>query len=1305
MFGFSGFGSGVGDIVAFVKLGGTSEFNADLARLNTSVNGASQTMNKVLNVSLMAGIAAFTAATLAAAKFESSFAGVTKTVEGLRDPLGNLNEDGIRLARQFRDLAMVIPLSVHELAKIGELGGQLSIPQQDLISFTDTIAKLSVTTDLTLESASMNFARFVNITQQVAPEGMTAAAQIERLGSTIVDLGNRFATTESQILEMSMRLAGSGAQIGLTQPQIMGLATALSSVGLEAQAGGTSISKAMIEIANSVATGNEKLETFAEVAGMSIEAFSKLFEEDAAQALTLFITGLGDVELQGGNTFQVIEDLGMSDIRLRDALLRASSASDLFSGAIARGTVAFRENNALAVEANQRFATLESQFKIFRNIINDVFISIGNEFIPVLTDLLEVLNEHPETIQAIISVVGKAIIVFGALAAAIKIVTISAGLFGASSSALLATLGPIGLAIGAIATAIIALDAVNQWYYRRQKERIEAMNEEEVLLRMEKLEKIIAETDTTQRSFGMATAEVAKQHKEAAKELALLQTQLETIRNPIEQVTIEEQANAEAANIAAQATRELANSNVLALKALEGMNYVLPEMRGRFQETVEPARSLSDVINGVAGRLIEVESATGILNKTTDITVTNWDKMVFEMQQVDKYGLKNITLFGNLAAKIGGFGDEVSGTISLLSNIIQGGLDPLGIALSVATFAFDLFGGKGEENMVVVQRSAEEVVKSLEDIGIEVTKINALFDEYGDKIASPYLTRAAEMLAEYQRRLELATGSTREFYEEQARMVAEAMGERLGVFTLDEQFRTMVQSIEFLVGESNRLFALFGEAYDPDPINQLLNEQIIIMERQLRTLDPASEAYRILSESIRQARGAIWQWDNVLGEFIPPAEKMIITVGALDDTIIIANDDMYKISMNIDRVTKASDLAAAQLMKTTREWFAQRDAIEQTKMQMADIRTQIAGYEETIRGLEDRKIEIGIKLAEDVGEQEAIITDLNAIITTLSGGTDIDFYEIAKSLEELIDISLALTIQWEDMLNTMFQDYTAMEQSFKTATETIDQLLYFAVDLDTTQADEQINAMIFLWQDYINSLNPGSKAQIDAQAGLDALIVKFLAMGGILSEEMAIQFNTDQANSGIDIINGKILKLQTDAAGEIADIDLDISAAQSAINQLALALQALVDLLRTEYGLTIKTDKAIKALDDIPKDIFIKVHVAVEETPTIPTYKYTAPAYQEGGLLMGGLYYGHPNEYVLNEAATAKLGIANVDTFNQTLNPSVLGGDRGSQAEPVVIVNQINNATRQTWIRTYKEEINPHKQYVERHYASPGSAY
>ena len=267
---------------------------------------------------------------------------------------------------------------------------------------------LGETTNLSSEQAASSLARFMNVMG-------TSQDKVSNLGSAVVELGNNYATTEAEIVEMSQRLSGAAKQVGLTEGETLGLAAALSSVGIEAEAGGSAISKVMIDIAASIDEGGERAEQFAKVAGLSADEFARKWKTDPGAALAVFVKGLANAEDQGTSTLGVLADLGITEVRMRDALLRSAAASDQFTEAMNTGNEAFRDNNALAEEAAKRYDTTASKIAIAKNNIIDAAIGFGEVFLPAIQSATEGVSQFasgmsdlPEGVQGAISVIGFA---------------------------------------------------------------------------------------------------------------------------------------------------------------------------------------------------------------------------------------------------------------------------------------------------------------------------------------------------------------------------------------------------------------------------------------------------------------------------------------------------------------------------------------------------------------------------------------------------------------------------------------------------------------------------------------------------------------------------------------------------------------------------------------------------------------------------------------------------------------------------------------------------------------------------------
>ena len=377
--------------------------------------------------------------------FENSMASVKRTVGGNDTFIERLGDD-------FKQMSTEIPITTSELAQIASTAGQLGIAKKDVESFTLVMAKLATTTDLTADDAATMLAQFSNV---------TGVKEYDRLGSAVARLGDSTATTASKVVQMSQGMAASASIAGMKPTDILAIAAAVGSLGIEAQAGSTAMSTLINNMYKATETG-EKLEDFSKVAGMSAEQFKKSWSEDAAGTLNDFIQGLNDTERNGKSAIVLLDELGINNVRQTKAILGLAAAGDLLTNTLAQSNEAWESNTALDEKAGIMYETTQAKITMLENSFGNLKVAVGDAFSGAIADgavalnnLLQPMTDFIAANPAIVQGIGATVGVLGAATAALTGYTAVTKLASAASTAFAAStgvaLGPVLAAVAGIA--------------------------------------------------------------------------------------------------------------------------------------------------------------------------------------------------------------------------------------------------------------------------------------------------------------------------------------------------------------------------------------------------------------------------------------------------------------------------------------------------------------------------------------------------------------------------------------------------------------------------------------------------------------------------------------------------------------------------------------------------------------------------------------------------------------------------------------------------------------------------------------
>lgn len=454
--------------------GALNRFNGGARAAGKSMQAAGRSMTTGMTLPIV-GLGAVVLKS--AADFESAFTGVVKTVGGTEPEIA-------KLRTAILDMSETMPASAEEIAGVAEAAGQLGIPIGQIEGFTRTMVMMGEATNMTSQEAADSFAHFQNI-MGVSSQDM--AANSVHVGNAVVELGNKFAATESEIMNTAVRMAGAARVAGMSQPDVLALATAMADVGISSELGGTAMSQTFASMSSAIKGGGAELTAFAKVAGVSGQAFSTQFKQNAPQAVLAFVQGLQRIKKSGGDVFSTLNELGIRGQRQQQTLLSLAGASKKFAAAIKVSNDAFTKGNGLNAEYENRLKDFNAQLKMTGNEAKRVGIDLGLALLPAFKSALAAAqpligaiknvanaftSASPSTQTFIVSMLGvaaamgpvtwmlgKVVSAAGIVAGGFRMMASGIGMLSGSSIAAVSALGSVAGVITIVVPAALAFNA------------------------------------------------------------------------------------------------------------------------------------------------------------------------------------------------------------------------------------------------------------------------------------------------------------------------------------------------------------------------------------------------------------------------------------------------------------------------------------------------------------------------------------------------------------------------------------------------------------------------------------------------------------------------------------------------------------------------------------------------------------------------------------------------------------------------------------------------------------------------------
>lgn len=231
------------------------------------------------------------------------------------------------------------------------------------------------------------------------------------VGSAVNSVAQNSAASEPYLVEFTARMGGVGKQAKLAVTDIMGYASALDQNMLRSEMASTALQGLILKL-------YQEPEKYARLAGVQVESFTKMMEEDANEAVLTFLEALGrlggmdqmapvlkEMKLSGAEAAGVIAALAGNVEKVRK---EQEGANKAYMEATSVGNEYFVQNNTVQAELEkmrEKFAQLRVEIGGKLLPVMKYMISTGSLTVKGLKFLIDIFLEYKNVIIALVAAI------------------------------------------------------------------------------------------------------------------------------------------------------------------------------------------------------------------------------------------------------------------------------------------------------------------------------------------------------------------------------------------------------------------------------------------------------------------------------------------------------------------------------------------------------------------------------------------------------------------------------------------------------------------------------------------------------------------------------------------------------------------------------------------------------------------------------------------------------------------------------------------------------------------------------------